>query len=117
MRQWAGDENSLLLVENNESHRTCLKRVQQDLQDSKKLRVIRDEWEYYFPFQHIREDPLFRGMARRHPRPHRQSSGTQARRIDAVELGRPPGRNGALRGMTTQLNKIYTVKTIVSVSQ
>lgn len=59
MRQWAGDENCLLLVENNESHRNSLKRIQQDMQDKNKQRTITDEWEYYFPFQRIREDPLF----------------------------------------------------------
>jgi hypothetical protein len=34
-----------------------------------------------------------------------------------VELDQSPGRNGALRGMTTQLNKIYAVKTIALVAQ
>ncbi|MDE8347830.1 MAG: hypothetical protein POH28_16910 [Acidocella sp.] len=32
-------------------------------------------------------------------------------------MDRPPGRNGALRGMTTQLNKIYAIKTIALVAQ
>jgi hypothetical protein len=34
-----------------------------------------------------------------------------------VELDRAAGRNGALRGMTTQLNKVYSVKTIALVAQ
>ncbi len=34
-----------------------------------------------------------------------------------MELDRWPGHNGALRGMTTQLNKIYAIKTIALVAQ
>jgi len=56
-------------------------------------------------------------MTRRRPRQNRRSSSTQARRIDALELEEAAGRNGALRGRTTQLNKVYAVKTIAIVAQ
>ena len=56
-------------------------------------------------------------MARRRPHQNSRSSRTQARRTDALELEEAAGRNGALRGRTTQLNKVYAVKTIAIAAQ
>jgi hypothetical protein len=59
MREFGGNENCLLVVENHERHRTQLKTMQRDLQNPLKKFNLGDEWDFYFPFTRIREDPLF----------------------------------------------------------
>jgi hypothetical protein len=59
MREFGGDENCLLVVENHERHRNQLKKIQRDLQNPDKKFSLGDEWDFYFPFTRIREDPLF----------------------------------------------------------
>lgn len=59
MREFGGDENCLLVVENHERHRNKLKTIQRDLQNPHENFSLGDEWDFYFPFSRIREDPLF----------------------------------------------------------
>jgi hypothetical protein len=65
MRSFGDNENCLLVVENHERHRQQLRSMQRDLQNPDNKINLGDEWDHYFPFTRIREDPLFQDK-----RPH-----------------------------------------------
>jgi hypothetical protein len=59
MRELGEEEICLLVVENNDQSRAMIKRSQRYNQSQAAFEAQNPAWKYMFPFQRIKEDPLF----------------------------------------------------------